>query len=238
VGGVKIIADEVTGSLHPSQEELNAVIASIHAAGRQAAVHAIEETVIEAAANAIEFALKSNPRKDHRHRIEHCSICPPGMLQRLARLGTVIVTQPGFLYYSGERYLQTMPRDQLDHLYPVRSMLENGLQVGIGSDFPIADPNPMVSICAAVTRRTENGCTLPQQGIRVLDAIRMHTLDAAAANFEERIKGSLTPGKLADMVLLNENPFSVECADIKDIEVIMTVLAGRVIRDSGFEIRD
>jgi predicted amidohydrolase YtcJ len=238
VGGVKIIADEVTGSLHPSQEELNAMIASIHAAGRQAAVHAIEETVIEAAANAIEFTLKGNPRKDHRHRIEHCSVCPPGLLQRLARLGTVIVTQPGFLYYSGERYLQTLPKDQLDHLYPVRSMLENGLRVGIGSDFPIADPNPMVSICAAVTRRTENGSTLPQQGIRILDAIRMHTLDAAAANFEEQVKGSLTPGKLADMVLLNENPFSVYSADIKDIEVIMTVLGGGLIRDSRFEIRD
>jgi predicted amidohydrolase YtcJ len=116
--------------------------------------------------------------------------------------------------------------------------LTGGFPVSIGFDFPIADPNPMVSICAAVTRRTENGCTLPQQGIRVLDAIRMHTLDAAAANFEEQVKGSLTPGKLADMVLLNENPFSVDCADIKDIEVIMTVLGGRVIRDSRFGIRD
>jgi hypothetical protein len=232
VGGVKIIADEVTGSLHPSREELNAVIASIHAAGRQAAIHAIEETVIEAAANAIEFALRRNPRKDHRHRIEHCSVCPPGMLRRLARLGAVIVTQPGFLYYSGERYRQTLPKDQLDHLYPVRSMLENGLRVGIGSDFPIADPNPMVSICAAVTRRTENGCTLPQQGIGILDAIRIHTLDAAAANFEEQVKGSLTPGKLADMVLLSESPFRGDSACIKDIEVIMTVLGGRIIPDS------
>jgi predicted amidohydrolase YtcJ len=238
VGGVKIIADEVTGSLHPSREELNAVIASIHAAGRQAVIHAIEETVIEAAANAIKFALKSNPRKDHRHRIEHCSVCPPRLLRQLARLGTVIVTQPGFLYYSGERYLQTLPKDQLDHLYPIGSMLENGLRVGIGSDFPIADPNPMVSICAAVTRRAENGGTLPQQGIRVLDAIRMHTLDAAAASFEEQVKGSLTPGKLADMVLLNENPFGVDSADIRDIEVIMTVLGGRVIQNSRFEIRD
>jgi hypothetical protein len=96
----------------------------------------------------------------------------------------------------------------------------------------------MVNICAAVTRRTENGCTLPQLGIRILDAIRMHTLDAAAANFEEQAKGSLTPGKLADMVLLNENPFSADSAYIKDIEVIMTVLGGRVIQDSRFEIRD
>jgi predicted amidohydrolase YtcJ len=232
VGGVKIVADEVTGSLHPSQKELNEVIASIHAAGRQAAVHAIEETVIEAAANAIEFALRSNPRKGHRHRIEHCSVCPPGLLQRLARLGTAIVTQPGFLYSSGDRYLQTVPKDQLDHLYPIRSMLENGLLIGAGSDFPIADPNPLVSICAAVTRRTENGFLLPQQGIHVLDAIRIHTLDAAAVNFEEQGKGSLTPGKLADMVLLSENPCRVDSASIKDIEVILTVLGGRLIRDS------
>jgi predicted amidohydrolase YtcJ len=70
----------------------------------------------------------------------------------------------------------------------------------------------------------------------LLAAIRIHTLDAAAANFEEQVKGSLTPGKLADMVLLSENPFSVDCAYIKDVEVVMTVLGGRVIRDSRFEI--
>jgi hypothetical protein len=119
-------------------------------------------------------------------------------------------------------------------------MRESKLLVGAGSDFPIADPNPMTGIGAAVTRQAENGCVLPQKGIHVIDAIQMHTLDAAAVNFEEQIKGSLAVGKLADMVLLSENPLTTDSPFIKDIEVVMTVLGGRIIpiRDSKFEIRD
>jgi hypothetical protein len=237
LGGVKIIADEVTGSLHPNREELFASISAIHIAGRQAAIHAIEEPVIEAAADAIEFAIGKNPRQDHRHRIEHCSVCRPALLKRLAGLGITIVTQPSFIYYSGDRYLQTVREDQLECLYPVRSMIENGLHVAAGSDFPIADPDPMVSICAAVTRRTRDGAVIPQQRIGIFDALRMHTIGAAAAGFEEKTKGSLSPGKLADIVMLGENPLEVDPDQIKNIEAVMTVLGG-IIRDSKFEIRN
>jgi predicted amidohydrolase YtcJ len=229
LGGVKIIADEATGSLHPCQEELSEAVAAIHAAGLQAAIHAIEEPVIEAACNAIDFALRKNPRQDHRHRIEHCSICRPALLRRLAGLGAVIVTQPSFIYRNGHRYLQTVPRDQLEFLYPFGSMLESGLLTGAGSDFPIADPNPLASIFAAVTRKSENGSRLPQQGIRVLDALRMHTIGAAAASFEEGVKGSLTPGKLADIVVLSDNPLTAHVDQLKDIRVIRTVLGGRIV---------
>ena len=232
LGGVKIIADEVTGSLHPSAEELNDAIAAIHEAGLQAAVHAIEEPVIEAAANAIESALKRIPRRDHRHRIEHCSVCRPDLLQRLARLGIAIVTQPSFIYYSGSRYLQTVPGDQIEFLYPIRSMLEHGLLLGAGSDFPIVDPNPFVGIHAAVTRLTEEGAVFSQQQIGVLDAIRMYTFGAAAAGFQERIKGSLSPGKLADIVILSENPFEVDPDQLKNIQVVMTIIGGRIIPNS------
>jgi predicted amidohydrolase YtcJ len=229
LGSVKIIADEVTGSLHPNRQDLFEAIASIHAAGRQAAIHAIEEPVIEAAADAIEFAMGRSPRQNHRHRIEHCSVCRPAVLKRLAGLGVVVVTQPSFIYYSGDRYLQTVPEDQLEYLYPVRSMLQNGLHPAAGSDFPIADPNPLVSICAAVTRQTRDGAVIPQQRIDVMDALRMHTINAAAAGFEEMMKGSLSPGKLADIVVLSENPLEVDSDRIRDIEVLMTVLNGKVV---------
>ena len=228
---MKIIADEVTGSLHPSAEELNDTIAAIHEAGLQAAVHAIEEPVIEAAANAIESALKRTPRRDHRHRIEHCSICRPALLRRLARLGIAIVTQPSFIYYNSGRYLQTVPGDQIDFLYPIRSMLEHGLLLG-RSDFPIVDPNPFIGIHAAVTRQTGEGAVFPQQRIGVLDAIRMHTVGAAAAGFQEGIKGSLSPGKLADIVILSENPFKVVPDHLKNIQVAMTIIGGREIPNS------
>ena len=231
-GGVKIIADEITGSLHPSAEELNDAVAAIHEAGLQAAIHAIEEPVIEAAANAVESVLKKIPRRDHRHRIEHCSLCRPALLRRLARLGIAIVTQPAFIYYNGGRYRQTVPGDQLEFLYPVRSMLEHGILLGAGSDFPVVDPNPLVSIHAAVTRQTEEGAVVSQQRISVLDAIRMHTIGAAAAGFEEGIKGSLSPGKLADIVMLSENPFEVDPDQLKNIRVVMTIIGDRIIPNS------
>jgi predicted amidohydrolase YtcJ len=228
MGSIKIIADRVTGSLRPSQGELNEIIASIHTAGFQAAIHAIEEPAAEAAVNAIEYAMQRHPRPDPRHRIEHCSVCSPILLEKLAKLGGMVVTQPAFLFYEGERYLKTVPAEQLECLYPVDAMLENGLKVGAGSDAPIADPNPLVSIGAAVARRSENGSRLPGQGVDLHQSIKMHTLDAAGAGFEEKIKGSLSPGKIADFVLLSDNPFSMPADRIRDIRVIMTVLGGRI----------
>jgi predicted amidohydrolase YtcJ len=229
LSGVKIIAGQETGSLQPSQTELNRMIASILAAGFQPAIHAVEEPVIEAAIKGYEYALRLHSRADSRHRVEHCSVCSPALLQKLASLGGVVVTQPAFLFYEGERYLKTVPADQLKYLYPIDSMLKNNLRVAFGSDLPIVDPNPMIGIGTAVTRRSENGSRLPGQGIGLYDAIRMYTLDAAAANFEESLKGSISPGKLADFVLLSEDPFSVSADRVKDIRVVMTVVGGRIV---------
>jgi predicted amidohydrolase YtcJ len=229
LGGVKIIAGRETGSLHPSQTELNGMIASILAAGFQAAIHAVEEPVIEAAIKGFEYGLRLHSRADSRNRLEHCSVCSPCLLQKLASLGGMVVTQPAFLFYEGERYLETVPADQLKYLYPVDLMLKNNLRVAFGSDLPIVDANPMVGIGTAVTRRSENGRRLPGQGIGLYDAIRMHTLDAAAASFEEHVRGSIRPGKLADFVLLNEDPFSVANDRIKHIRVVMTVIGGRIV---------
>jgi len=229
-GGVKIIVDRITGDLHPAQEELDEQISEINEAGFQAVVHAVETPEIEAACNSIARALKKNPRKDHRHRIEHCSICPPPLIRKMAGIGIVIVTQPSFLYYSGDRYLKTVAQDQLENLYALGSMLQNGLPVGGSSDFPISDPNPLVGIFAAVTRLTEENSILQQQqGIGLTDALRLYTLGAAAAGFEEKIKGSISPGKIADLVMLNQDPFAVAPCCLKDIRVLMTMIGGRIV---------
>jgi predicted amidohydrolase YtcJ len=229
LGGVKIIAGRETGSLHPSQTELNGMISSILAAGFQSAIHAVEEPVIEAAIKGFEYALRLHSRADSRHRVEHCSVCSPALLQKLASLGGMVVTQPAFLFYEGERYIKTVPADQLKYIYPIDLMLKNNLRVAFGSDLPIVDANPMVGIGTAVTRRSESGSRLPGQGIGLYDAIRMHTLDAAAASFEEHIKGSICPGKMADFVLLDKDPFSVAAEQIKDIRIVMTVIGGRIV---------
>jgi predicted amidohydrolase YtcJ len=229
LGGIKIMVGQITGDLNPSQEALNEQIAAIHEAGFQAVIHAVEAAEIEAACNAIAYALKRYPKPDHRHRIEHVSMCSPQVARTIAALGIVIVTQPAFIYYHGDRYLAQVPADQLPHLYAMRSFLLNGLIVGSGSDFPVVDPNPLVSIGAAVTRRTQGGETVSaQQSVAVSEALLAHTLGAAAAGFEEGMKGSITPGKLADLVVLSEDPFAVNPDQIKNIQVQRTILDGAV----------
>jgi predicted amidohydrolase YtcJ len=229
-GAVKIIVGQITGTLQPSQDALNEQISAINEAGLQAVIHAVEEPEIEAACNAIAFALDRHRRTDHRHRIEHCSVCPPHLQQKIAELGITVVTQPSFIFFSGDRYLKTVSSNQFNYLYPIGSLFRNKIRVGFSSDFPISDPNPLTGIYAAVTRMTEgNSKVLPQEGVPVLDALRMYTLDAAAAAFEETIKGSISPGKLADLVMLSENPCEVDAGSIKDIRVLMTMLDGRIV---------
>jgi predicted amidohydrolase YtcJ len=231
MGGVKLMAGQVTGSLHPDQEELNAQVLAIHEAGLQAIIHAIEAPVIEAAADAIAYAQKRFPRPDPRHRIEHCSVCPPFLIRKLARMGVTAVTQPSFIYYNGDRYRETVSDDEQKDLYPIGSLQRAGLAIGFASDFPISDPNPLTGICAAVTRMTESGRTLlPQQKVSVPDAFAMYTLGSAAAAFEEEVKGSICPGKVADLVMFDEDPYKIEAGCIKDIQVLMTIVDGNVVR--------
>jgi predicted amidohydrolase YtcJ len=228
-GAIKIAVSQITGDLSPGQEELNERIAAIHEAGFQAAIHAIEEPEIEAACHAIAYALRKYPRRDPRHRIEHGSICPPALIRKMAALGITVVTHPAFIFYHGDRYLAQVPGDQLPHLYAIRSFLRGGLMVGAGSDSPVVDPNPLVSIGAAVTRATQSGEKVSdQQSLSISEALMTHTLGAAAVGFEEGIKGSISPGKLADLVVLSEDPFAVDPGEIKNIQVQRTILNGKV----------
>src|SRR4030042_6978532 len=135
-----------------------------HRAGLQVAVHAVEEGAVEAAARALLKALHEFPRENHRHRVEHCSVCPPSVLKKLKEAQVVIVTQPSFLYHNGERYLVEVPEAQLRWLYRIKSFQENGLMPAASSDSPVVPVDPLVGIYAAVTRRGETGQVLfPQQ---------------------------------------------------------------------------
>jgi predicted amidohydrolase YtcJ len=230
LGGVKIIIHETTGQLTPSQQELNEMVNKIHQSGFQAVLHAIEEHSIKAACTAIEHALKLSPKSDHRHRIEHCSVCPPSLAKRLASLGISVVTQPSFIYYSGERYLRTVSNDQLKYLYPIATLRKNGVIVAGSSDCPITPANPLIGIYAATSRATETGeVVLPEERITPEEALKMYTEVAAKARFEEKDKGAISPGKLADLVVLNGDPTKLPIDQIKDIEVEMTILDGEIV---------
>jgi predicted amidohydrolase YtcJ len=230
VQGVKIILHETTGRLYPNQEELNEIVLDIHRSGMQAVLHAIEGKTIEAACNAVAYALKKSPRSDHRHRIEHCSVCTPPLAKRIASLGIMVVTQPSFIYHNGDRYLKTVPKPNLEHLYPLSTFIRNGVAVAGSSDCPVVPANPIIGIYSAVSRKTEAGdLVLADEQITPLEALKMYTLDAAKATCEEKVKGSIEPGKLGDLVVLSGDPTKLQLNEIKDIEVEMTILDGAVV---------
>jgi predicted amidohydrolase YtcJ len=233
LAGVKIILHQTTGQMSPSQSRLNEMILDIHRSGFQAIIHAIEETAIGAACSAVEYALQGYPKPDHRHRIEHCSVCTPPMARRLASLGTMVVTQPSFIYFHGDRYLKTVPNGQLKHLYPIGTLMKNGVTVAASSDCPIVPANPLIGIYSAICRTTEAGeAILPQEGIPPFEALRMYGDYAAQTTFEENFKGSIMPGKVADLVILSGDPTELPPNEIKDIGVEMTILNGEVVWDT------
>jgi len=230
LGGLKIMLSEATGNLEPSHSELNEMLLNAHRAGYQVAMHAVSESMVEAAISALEYLKSYFPKEDKRHRIAHCSECPPRLRERLKKLKAVIDTQPPFIYYSGDRYLANIAASELKHLYRIASFLKSGLTVAGSSDSPVVPNNPLPGIYAAVTRKTESGQELPpEEGIKPKEALALYTKNAAYASFEEPIKGTIAPGKLADMIILSDDPLKPPPDRIKDIRVEMTIIGGRVV---------
>lgn len=251
IGAIKIIADGSTsgrtaaisspytdapgntGIMYTNQEALSEMVFAAHQAGFQVGVHAIGDRAISAALDAIEDALEKSPRANHRHRIEHCGINNPTIVARLKKLGVIPVPQPIFLYGEGESY-RTGLGDRVKWVYPLRSYIKNEITTPMSSDCPCTSGeeliSPLLGIYVAVTRKTDAGREIgPNQKIDVKDALRSYTLNGAYATFEEDIKGSIEPGKLADFVILSDNPFNVRNNKIKDINVEMTIIGGKIV---------
>jgi predicted amidohydrolase YtcJ len=238
VSTVKIILDETTGRLYPSQKELDNLVLMIHQAGMQVSIHAVENTAVESACHAIEQALMTCPNPDHRHRIEHCSVCSPTLAKRLAELKIMVVTQPSFIYYNGDRYLDTISKKDISNLYPTGTLQRSGVIVAGSSDSPIVDPNPITGLYAAVTRRSQKGAVLSEKEcIDPLSAIGLFTCNTAKLFFDESVKGSITPGKMADMVLLDRDPVRISPGEIRDVEVVMTIIDGKVVWKSHGQLK-
>jgi predicted amidohydrolase YtcJ len=230
LGAVKIAPDETRGYLNPPQQELNEMVLQAHQAGFQVAIHAVEEGTVEAAIVALEYCLRKSSRTDHRHRLEHCSVCPPKLLRRLKSLKAVVVTQPAFIYYSGERYLKEVAEEQICWLYRTKSFLKNGLKPAASSDCPVVPPDPLMGIYAAVTRKAENGqVLLPEETISPREALGLYTAAGAYASFEEHLKGSIEVGKLADMVVLSTDPTNVPPDEIEELSVEKTIIDGKIV---------
>jgi hypothetical protein len=252
LGHAKVMLTLTTGALHPDLPTLREVVAVAHAHGFPVAIHAVEREAVAAAVQALgEAWARPGASRPHnssfrpRDRIEHCSECPPELVAQVRRSGAAVVTQPGLVYWNGGRYRKEVEPSLLGHLYPVGALNRAGVPVAFGSDAPVIDLNPWPAIYSAVTRETrEGGPLIPpehpgtkvDQRITVESALRMYTVAAACAEGSEQRKGTIRPGKLADLVLVDNDPTTVTHPRIKDIRAVMTILGGRIVWQDGFPV--
>ncbi|MGH7960822.1 MAG: amidohydrolase, partial [Candidatus Binatia bacterium] len=204
LGSIKIMVHESRGELSPQPDALADMVWQAHKHGFQVALHAVEEAPVCVALNAIEQAQQRLPRTDHRHRIEHCALCPPPFIEKMRETGSVVVTQPGFLYFYGEKYASAVDPDLHGWLYRTKSLGDVGVPVAGSSDCPIAPLSPLVSVQAAMTRQSQTGIVLnPQERLSLSEALALFTSAGAWVGFEEERKGRIMPGMLADLVVLD-----------------------------------
>jgi predicted amidohydrolase YtcJ len=217
-------APGMSGIMVWTEEELERMIREAHSNGIQLAMHCIGDRIVKIVLDLLEKALADSPRNDHRHRIEHASIMGPDVIKQSRELGAVMSVQPPFIY-SEAGWVHKRLGDRMKNLYPFRSFLENGLTVCAGSDGPVEIPDPIVGIYSSVNRLG----VAPDEAISVEDAIAMYTTHAARAAFEEDLKGTIEPGKLADLTVLSGDPLSIAPEELRELEVEMTMVGGKII---------
>ena len=211
-----------------SQEEFEKLIYEIHEAGFSPAVHSNGDRENDLVLDAFEKALQKLPKKDHRFRIEHCSVVNPRILKRIKDLGVVIVPH-SYIYEHGDKHAE-YGEERWDWMHPNGSAVEMGIPVAGNSDYSVSAAVPLLRIQSMVTRTSAEGKVYgPMQRVTAEEAIRIWTLGSAYASYEEDIKGSIEVGKLADFVILSADPTKVDPFTIKDIKVEKTIIGGKIV---------
>jgi len=202
-------------------------------AGLHLAIHAIGDRANSELLDIFEEAINTNGRRDRRFRIEHAQHIDPKDFERFAELGVIACVQPYHAIDDGRWAEKRIGHERGKTTYPFRTFLDSGVKLSFGSDWTVAPLNPILGIDAAVTRRTTDGANpegwFPEQKITVEEAIEAYTLTSAYASFEDHIKGSIAPGKLADMVVLAEDILTIPVNAIPKVEVLYTIVGGRVV---------
>jgi predicted amidohydrolase YtcJ len=219
------------GIVRIEQDELDEKVALSHQAGLRVAVHAIGQRAVDMALGAFDRALAAEPRADHRHRIEHAYLpTRPGQFERMRALGLLLSTQPSFIESFGDGWRHVFGESELGGVMPLKTGLALGLRVQANSDFPCSPLNPFLHLRSAVARRTRQGMVLdPAEAISVSQALRLLTTEAAYAGFAERRVGTLELGKLADLVVVSDDPFTVTPDQLDRVRVDATMVGGEIV---------
>ena len=215
-------------------EELKAQFAAYHSAGFQIHIHTNGDEAIEVMLDAIEAALDEHPRRDHRHTLQHCQMASEAQLERAAALGVCVNFFANHIYYWGEEHRSTTVGPERAHrLEPFATAHRLGVRYAMHSDAPVTPIGPLFTAWCAVERKTASGRILGQEEqLSVDQALRTITLGAAYTLKMDHLVGSIESGKLADFVILEEDPYTVPPNVLADVPVCGTVLGGREFPNS------
>jgi hypothetical protein len=208
-------------------------------AGLQLCVHAIGDQAISMILDLFTDVEKAHGPSDRRFRIEHAQHIAPKDFDRFAALHVVASVQPYHAIDDGRWAERRIGPERIKTTYAFRTLRDKGVTLAFGTDWTVAPLNPMKTLYAAVTRATLDGKNpggwVPEQKIKLSEAVEAYTMGSAYAEFQEQEKGSITPGKLADMVLLSDDIFQLDPAKIGDVQVDMTMVGGRVVWEREVE---
>ena len=214
------------GLLYMTEEEIHESVENAHRNDFQVAIHANGDVTIEMVLNAYQRVQELWPRNNPRHRIEHCSLVNPELLTRIKNLGVIPAPFYTYIHYHGNKWVE-YGEEKMRWMFAHRSFLDYGIPVAPASDYTPGPYEPMMAIQSMVTRKDFDGRIWgPNQRITIDEALRICTMNGAYASFEEDIKGSISVGKLADFVILANDPHDVDPDEIKNIEIVRTVVGG------------
>ncbi|MCA1635442.1 MAG: amidohydrolase [Acidobacteria bacterium] len=206
-------------------------------AGLQVMIHAIGDKANDLILSMYDKVSKSNAERDRRFRVEHAQHLNPEEIREFARLKVIASMQPYHAIDDGRWAEKRIGPERIKGTYAFRSLLNAGAFLAFGTDWSVAPLDPMLGIYAAVTRRTLDGKNpsgwVPEQKITVEEAVRAYTFGSAYAEFADGVKGTIAPGKLADMVILTSDIFKIDPAGIEKARVTLTIMDGRVVYEKG-----